>query len=105
MRRRAETADAAEHAQKIHMHYELGVLGGCRRRLSWCRMRSGLFAVGRRRSIRRRPRLSARRKVDCAGGKVITNAVIVVDNDRITSVGTAPPPAGRRGHRPEPASP
>ena len=27
-------------------------------------------------------------------GKVIANAVILVDNDRITSVGTAPPPAG-----------
>jgi len=33
-------------------------------------------------------------KVVDAAGKVVTNAVIVVDNDRITSVGTAPPPAG-----------
>jgi imidazolonepropionase-like amidohydrolase len=33
-------------------------------------------------------------KVVDAAGKVVTNAVIVVDNDRITSVGTGPPPAG-----------
>ena len=33
-------------------------------------------------------------KVIDAAGKVITNAVIVVDDDRITSVGTAAPPAG-----------
>jgi len=33
-------------------------------------------------------------KVIDAGGKVITNAVILVDGERITSIGTAPPPAG-----------
>jgi imidazolonepropionase-like amidohydrolase len=33
-------------------------------------------------------------KVVDGTGTVITNAVIVVDNDRITSIGTAPPPAG-----------
>jgi len=33
-------------------------------------------------------------KVVDAGGKVITNAVILIDGDRITSIGTAPPPAG-----------
>jgi imidazolonepropionase-like amidohydrolase len=33
-------------------------------------------------------------KVIDPSGKVITNAVIVVDNDRITSVGTGAPPAG-----------
>ena len=33
-------------------------------------------------------------KVIDAGGKVITNAVILVDGERITSVGTVPPPAG-----------
>jgi imidazolonepropionase-like amidohydrolase len=33
-------------------------------------------------------------KVVDGSGKVITDAVIVVDNDRITSVGTAAPPAG-----------
>ena len=33
-------------------------------------------------------------KVVDGSGKVITNAVIVVDNDRITSVGTGAPPAG-----------
>src|SRR3954453_7974268 len=33
-------------------------------------------------------------RVADASGTVITNAVIVVDNDRITSIGTAPPPAG-----------
>ena len=33
-------------------------------------------------------------KVVDASGTVITNAVIVVDGDRIVSVGTAPPPAG-----------
>ena len=33
-------------------------------------------------------------KVVDASGTVITNAVIVVDGDRIMSVGTAPPPAG-----------
>ena len=37
--------------------------------------------------------IKAGRVVD-ASGKVITNAVIVVDNDRITSVGTGAPPAG-----------
>src|SRR3954464_15221547 len=37
--------------------------------------------------------IKAGRVVD-ASGRVITNAVIVVDNDRITSIGTAPPPAG-----------
>jgi imidazolonepropionase-like amidohydrolase len=33
-------------------------------------------------------------KVVDASGKVLTNVVIVVDNDRITSVGTGAPPAG-----------
>jgi imidazolonepropionase-like amidohydrolase len=33
-------------------------------------------------------------KVIAPGGQVIANAVVVIDNDRITSVGTAPPPAG-----------
>ncbi len=33
-------------------------------------------------------------KVVDAGGKVITNAVILIDGDRITSIGTAAPPAG-----------
>jgi imidazolonepropionase-like amidohydrolase len=33
-------------------------------------------------------------KVVDGSGRVITNAVIVVDNDRITSVGTGAPPAG-----------
>src|SRR3954453_7652991 len=33
-------------------------------------------------------------RVADASGTVITNAVIVVDNDRITSIGTASPPAG-----------
>ena len=33
-------------------------------------------------------------KVVDGSGKVITNAVVVVDNDRITSVGTEAPPAG-----------
>ena len=37
--------------------------------------------------------IKAGRLVD-ATGKVTTNAVIVVDNDRITSVGTGAPPAG-----------
>src|SRR3954453_17614088 len=37
--------------------------------------------------------IKAGRVVD-ASGRVIANAVIVVDNDRITSIGTAPPPAG-----------
>jgi imidazolonepropionase-like amidohydrolase len=37
--------------------------------------------------------IKAGRVVD-ASGQVITNAVIVVDNDRIMSVGTAAPPAG-----------
>ena len=37
--------------------------------------------------------IKAGRVVD-ASGQVITNAVIVIDNDRITSVGTAAPPAG-----------
>src|SRR5437764_9738719 len=33
-------------------------------------------------------------KVVDGSGKVIPNAVIVIDNDRITSIGTAAPPAG-----------
>src|SRR5262249_20771748 len=37
--------------------------------------------------------IRAGRVVD-ASGKVLTNVVIVVDNDRITSVGTSPPPPG-----------
>jgi imidazolonepropionase-like amidohydrolase len=37
--------------------------------------------------------IRAAKAVD-GSGKVITNAVIVVDNDRITSIGTAPPPPG-----------
>jgi imidazolonepropionase-like amidohydrolase len=37
--------------------------------------------------------IKAGRLVD-ASGKVVTNAVIVVDNDRIVSVGTGAPPAG-----------
>jgi imidazolonepropionase-like amidohydrolase len=37
--------------------------------------------------------IKAGRLVD-GSGKVITNAIIVVDNDRITSVGTGPVPAG-----------
>src|SRR5438445_10656528 len=37
--------------------------------------------------------IKAGRVVD-ASGTIITDAVIVVDNDRITSIGTAPPPAG-----------
>ena len=37
--------------------------------------------------------IRAGKMIDPAG-RVITNAVILVDHDRITSVGTAPPPAG-----------
>jgi imidazolonepropionase-like amidohydrolase len=37
--------------------------------------------------------IRAAKAVD-GSGTVITNAVIVVDNDRIVSIGTAPPPAG-----------
>ncbi len=37
--------------------------------------------------------LKAGRLIDSAG-RMVTNAVIVIENDRITSVGSAPPPAG-----------
>jgi imidazolonepropionase-like amidohydrolase len=37
--------------------------------------------------------IKAGRVVD-SSGRVVSNAVIVIDKDRITSVGTAPPPAG-----------
>jgi imidazolonepropionase-like amidohydrolase len=37
--------------------------------------------------------IKAGRVVD-SSGRVVSNAVIVIDRDRITSVGTAPPPAG-----------
>jgi imidazolonepropionase-like amidohydrolase len=53
--------------------------------LLWLSLGSSAFAATK--AIR------AGRAID-AGGKVITNAVILVDGDRITSIGTAAPPAG-----------
>jgi len=53
--------------------------------LLWLSLGSNAFAATK--AIR------AGKAID-AGGKVITNAVILVDGDRITSIGTAAPPAG-----------
>jgi imidazolonepropionase-like amidohydrolase len=38
--------------------------------------------------------IKAARLIDAATGRVLTHAVIVIENDRVVSVGTEPPPAG-----------
>ena len=60
---------------------------------SWSRLGSACLLCAVADALAATKAIRAGRVVDAAG-KVITNAVIVVDNDRITSVGTAAPPAG-----------
>jgi imidazolonepropionase-like amidohydrolase len=85
-----ETGETAKHAEKTRfsaisassaVKQQRGVLV-C---LLWLSLGSHAFAATK--AIR------AGKALD-AGGKVVTNAVILVDGDRITSIGTAAPPAG-----------
>ena len=72
-------------------------------------MRAGLrpFATGALMSVLSGPAfgattaIKAGRLVD-SSGRVVPNAVIVIDKDRITSVGSAASAGRRRGHRSEP---
>jgi len=83
-----ETAQTAKHAEKTSLSAispRVAVTQQCWLLLAMLCLSTNLFAAT--------TAIRAGKVVD-AGGKVITNAVIVIDGDRITSIGTAAPPAG-----------
>jgi hypothetical protein len=81
----------AHIATKTRRHEEdqSGFVLSC---LRGCILGAAMFLVGAPAAAATKA-IKAGRLVD-ATGKVVRNAVIVVDNDRIVSVGTGAPPAG-----------
>ena len=79
------------NATKARRHEEerLGFVPSCLRGLL---ILAGALLVGSP-ALAATKAIRAGKLIDPAG-KVITNAVIVIDNDRITSIGTGAPPAG-----------
>ena len=89
MRRKTGTAETAKHAEKTYFS-AVFARSAVKRRSVWVLACVLCLAPN---SFAATTAIRAGKVVD-AGGKVITNAVILIDGDRITSIGTAPPPAG-----------
>ncbi len=97
MRRKTGTAETAKHAEKTYFS-AIFARSAVKRRSVWVLACVLCLAPN---SFAATTAIRAGKVVD-AGGKVITNAVILIDGDRITSIGTARATGRRRGDRPEP---